>query len=443
MNTRKHDKLKYQDAVKLVHSLKLKSKTEWIEWIKNNRDENLPVEPRGYYLNEGWVSWGEWLGTDTISDNQIHKNFYSYEQAKEYLSSFSFKNEQEFYSWTKTSERPNFIPASPRNTYANKLISMGDFLGNGNVHSKDFVSFEECRKYAQNLCFLNDKEWKEWAKTSQRPDNIPHNPPQVYKEWTNYPDFLGYRGKSSYGEKVIEQFLKQNQIDHKAQYSFDDCKDKGKLRLDFAIFKENNLVALIEYNGIQHYKEVSFFQSSTNEQRDNIKKVYCDQNNIPCLKIHYSQIKICEKILKFFLQPIFGKILSEDYVRKIEYSNKLLDFNSLKTFVHALDLKNSIEWQAWFKNNHPSNCPCNPEIIYKNNGWISWADFLGTNNLNCKTKKEIFLSYDDCKKWFKENDIKNGEEWRVKRKIKPDFIPSHPDKIYKNYGWIGWKEFLS
>ena len=99
---------------------------------------------------------------------------------------------------------------------------------------------------------------------------------------------------SSYGELKIKQLLEENNINFIQQYSFDDCKsDKNyKLKFDFAIFKNQSLYCLVEFQGIQHYKESNKFDDheklEDRQKRDNIKRQYCKKNNISLIEIPYT-----------------------------------------------------------------------------------------------------------------------------------------------------------
>ena len=53
----------------------------------------------------------------------------------------------------------------------------------------------------------------------------------------------------SKGEMQIRQLLQENNIDFKQEFSFEDLKDILPLRFDFAIFKNELLVGLIEFQG--------------------------------------------------------------------------------------------------------------------------------------------------------------------------------------------------
>lgn len=112
----------------------------------------------------------------------------------------------------------------------------------------------------------------------------------------------------SYGEYKISQYLINHKINFTTQKTFDDCKYKGKLRFDFYIEKYN---LCIEYQGIQHYKPVDFTSKLTieevedlfkeNQKRDNIKRVFCDKNNIYLLEIKYTDFENIDIILdKYF-----------------------------------------------------------------------------------------------------------------------------------------------
>lgn len=99
----------------------------------------------------------------------------------------------------------------------------------------------------------------------------------------------------SFNEKKITQMLLENNIEFATQYTFPDLKGKNNrsLRFDFAIFQNNQLHHLIEYNGMQHYQRP---QGSWGEGFDDLikndkKKIeYCKQHNIELRIIKYDQI---------------------------------------------------------------------------------------------------------------------------------------------------------
>lgn len=79
----------------------------------------------------------------------------------------------------------------------------------------------------------------------------------------------------------------------KKEIKFDDLKssvnEKYNLRFDFGIYKDGNLVCLIEFDGEQHYKPIEFFggiKSFQNQKsNDELKNSYCKNINIPLIRI--------------------------------------------------------------------------------------------------------------------------------------------------------------
>ena len=98
---------------------------------------------------------------------------------------------------------------------------------------------------------------------------------------------------SSYGESVIKDILDRNKIIYKTQYSFSELVgEKKPLRFDFAIFEEELLKYLIEFDGRQHFTgpEAKWKEASSLEQiqyYDNLKNEYCIKNNYPLIRIPY------------------------------------------------------------------------------------------------------------------------------------------------------------
>ena len=99
--------------------------------------------------------------------------------------------------------------------------------------------------------------------------------------------------KSS-GEKKIKQILNENNINYSQEYIFQDLisPQGGYLRFNFAIFRDNQLYKLIEYNGEQHYKPYKGYYEGKFEDiqlRDKMKIEYCKQHNIPLQIIKYNE----------------------------------------------------------------------------------------------------------------------------------------------------------
>lgn len=116
---------------------------------------------------------------------------------------------------------------------------------------------------------------------------------------------IGSRGcshcKESKGEKQINDYLESNNLKFKRQFWFDDCRATLPLPFDFVVFNEDEIICAIEYDGEQHYKVIPHFGGEVGLQerknRDEIKTIYCKENNIPLIRIPYWEFDNISQIL--------------------------------------------------------------------------------------------------------------------------------------------------
>jgi len=120
-------------------------------------------------------------------------------------------------------------------------------------------------------------------------------------------------------------------------------------------------------------------------------------------------------------------------------------YDEIKNWVQSnLNVKSKSQWYDYTKkNNLPEFIPANPKTSYKNRGWVSWGDFLGTGRV-CDNYLER-LSYSEAKRILKPLKLKSATEyWEMYDKGKiPDNIPKKAHRYYKNRGWVSWGDFLS
>lgn len=94
----------------------------------------------------------------------------------------------------------------------------------------------------------------------------------------------------SVGELKIKQLLDENNIPYEMEKSFDTCRSpftNHPLRFDFFV----NNSYLIEYDGKQHFDETTGWHReplSVIQTRDEYKTNWCKENNIPLIRINYT-----------------------------------------------------------------------------------------------------------------------------------------------------------
>lgn len=115
-------------------------------------------------------------------------------------------------------------------------------------------------------------------------------------------------------------------------------------------------------------------------------------------------------------------------------SKTFMPFEEARTFARSLGLKNEKEWRSYCKVSKPQNIPTAPESTYKDKGWVSLADWLGTE----------WLLFEEARRFVHALGLKNKTEWRkfCKSGKKPNNIPSGVSRTYKSKGWNGWGDWL-
>jgi len=202
--------LPFKKARTLVRKVGLKSANEWKIWSrgdmpeKGSRPFNIPTNPDKYYIDKGWTSWGDFLGTGNLSARDM--KWRSFVQARAYARSLGLRNANHWFEFAKKDKKgeisiPVDIPTHPESAYRNKGWSgWGDFLGTGNPGPKDrnWRSFEDARAFTHLLGLKNLNEWRLYCKgklesRGEQPENIPNRPDLVYskKGWISWGDWLG------------------------------------------------------------------------------------------------------------------------------------------------------------------------------------------------------------------------------------------------------------
>ena len=127
-------KLQFNEVKLWVKSnTKINSKSKWYEYIKTN---DLPIfipnNPREVFLNKGWVSWGDFLGTGRLWDNNV--NYLNYNDAKKIIKNLNIKTGLKYKEFSKNNLIPDNIPNRPERYYKKRgWVSWGDFLGTGRI----------------------------------------------------------------------------------------------------------------------------------------------------------------------------------------------------------------------------------------------------------------------------------------------------------------------
>ena len=311
------------------------------------------------------------------------KKFRDFKSAREFAKSLKLKGSKDWREYCKSGNKPDDIPSNPDTTYKNKgWISFGDWLGTGNVHEKEFRDFESAREFVRGLKLKGQLEWREYCKSSNKPDDIPALPSNTYKNkgWISFGDWLG---TGNVREKEFRDFESAREF-----------------------------VRELKLNGQVEWQE------------------YCKSGNKPeDIPSQPSRTYKNKGWISYGDWLGTGSVAPKDMVFR--------DFKSAREFAINLKLKGVEEWNKYCKSgNKPEDIPQSPDNTYKDKGWTSWGDWLGTGSVATQKLSKQYLSFkearEEARKLAKQYNIKNWKDWQnaVKKGLIPKNIPLNPRQAY-------------
>lgn len=186
------------------------------------------------------------------------------------------------------------------------VVVLGKHLRSGNT--KSCGCYQKERAAASNMERVGSLVGQKFGKLTVLKENgfITHNSgkrsrvyickcdcgnilPTVQHQYLAYGDIISCGCTRSKGETQIESLLKKRNIEFIREFSFEDLVDILPLRFDFAIFKNNKLHCLIEFQGEQHFDPNNGFYSEDLIRHDKMKEEYCKLKNIKLITIKYKR----------------------------------------------------------------------------------------------------------------------------------------------------------
>src|SRR5262249_13191648 len=133
-------------------------------------------------------------------------------EAQPLARSLGFRNMAAYRAAARAGSLPPGLPKDPYAAYRKSgWKSSSDWLGTSqaSTHEKNRKKrpFSELLDFARSLGLQSKADWFRWAKSGNRPDDIPVNPADAYlgEGWQSWPHFLGSTNKKA-GEVVYRKF---------------------------------------------------------------------------------------------------------------------------------------------------------------------------------------------------------------------------------------------
>lgn len=189
-----YDFLPFLKARTYMRKLNLKNRDEYWAWLASGqRPKNIPYSPEKVYKHTGWVDLGDWLGTGNKSGRQ-KRNWLSYNEAKAYIQALDLKTQHEYFKWRDSGKRPSTIPSSPNQTYKEfeswgEFLGT-DRVAN---QCKNYWDYEQAKEFLKILYIKSIDHFKQLYELGIIPKEIPKNPYAYYRRyggWVGYSDFF-------------------------------------------------------------------------------------------------------------------------------------------------------------------------------------------------------------------------------------------------------------
>lgn len=110
----KETRRSFENARIFAQSLQLSGESAWRIYVKSGlKPADIPAAPHKAYQHEGWLSWGDWLGTG----NTRNKNWRTYSEAQQFVSQLNLRSETAWREYLKSGYKPDDIPSNPAAVY--------------------------------------------------------------------------------------------------------------------------------------------------------------------------------------------------------------------------------------------------------------------------------------------------------------------------------------
>jgi superfamily II DNA or RNA helicase len=337
-----------------------------------------------------------------------------FKDARAFVRSLKLRNTHEWRMYGKGKLRgyptkPSDIPAGPQRVYRGAgWVNLGDWLGTGRLSNigRKWRPFKEARSFVRRLGLKSSKYWNLYcvgkdSKKRIKPADIPGIPSRVYKlsGWSSMGDWLG-TGVIASGTIKYRPYERAR--------------------------------SFVRSLGLKSVAEWTLYIHGRYGQKQKLPK------DIPMSP----SVRYKDKGWKGF-----GDWLGTGTIAP--FLRKYRSLRSSKKWANSLGLKTVSEWKEYKKKNHlPEDIPASPSLVYKNDGWKGFGDWLGSANISPFGR--TFLTYKKARAITRKLRLRTQSEWVLFSKgthprlgKRPFNIPSNPNLNYKGKGWRGWDDFLN
>jgi hypothetical protein len=288
----------------------------------------------------------------------------------------------------------------------------------GVPQEQKWEGFKKAREYARSLGLQDKEEWEIlWRKRGIVKSGIPGNPDEIYKGagWKGWDDWLGV--KKERGEAGITPGIEGKNGERTLWSVSDESRwqpfDKAR--------------QTVRDLGFEYEEEWKLFIKGKFPGREPLPE---DIPPDPDLVYRFTGWKGWKDWL---VHP----------EKRIEYTN----FYKARDFVRSLKIVDKREWRSFLNRQsallteYKMILPERPHLEYRDKGWVSWEDWLGT--------RIKYRDFHTTRKFIHSLKLSNRNDWirycsgqlNLKSR-RTENIYAYPEIAYKDEGWKGWNDWL-
>jgi len=279
--------------------------------------------------------------------------------------------------------------------------------------------FKVAREFIHSLGMQNYAGWETFVRDGNlKGGKIPENPDKVYQHlgWNGWHDWLGIEQPPQKEDKTLRELFDRSSKDGL-------WSDPGPSK--WMNFHEARKIAQ-EY-GFEYEEEWRLFADGKFPEREALP------DNIP---VNPHQV-----------YRHVGWMGWKDWLIQPEKPIVYTGFRKAREFVRSCRIPDKGSWRDFIKDmarlieEYQMVLPVRPHLEYKESGWISWEDWLGTD-----------INYHDfisTRKFVHSLNLRTKKDWvdycmgRLTHKPrKKDSIFTYPEIAFRDEGWMGWEDWL-
>jgi hypothetical protein len=467
----------FAEARSWVRGLGLRSGEEWKDYCagrladKPPKPADIPNVPQGVYGEKGWISWGDWLGTD----------WRPFAEARAWARGLGLRGRREWLVYgagrlVGKPPMPSDIPRDPAKVYRETgWISWGDWCGTGAVSHqlRTYRPFAEARAWVHGLGLRGVVEWKEFcagrlAGKPPKPVDIPANPNGVYEDagWIGFRDWLGTDWRPFAEARSWVRGLGLRSASEWKEFCAGRLAGKPPMPSDIpttpaSVYRDEGWISLGDWLGtgviapqLRTYRPFAEARAWVRGLGLRSQREWSD----------FRAGRLAGKPPKPVDIPANPYLVYEDqgWISWGDWfgtgaiapqSRTYRPFAEARAWVHGLGLRNGSEWNEFCagrragKPPKPADVPTTPARVYKGEGWIGFGDWLGTGTV--APSMRTYRPFAEARAWVRGLGLRGAVEWKdfcagrlAGKPPKPSDIPSTPHAVFKNEGWIGWGDWF-